>query len=68
MLEQRAAQGAFQRVDCAVHADVAGLQLGSGAGEVAGTHEGEEHLEFFQGQFFVDQHGADSFWNASIVP
>ncbi|MNI53959.1 hypothetical protein D3C73_1088200 [compost metagenome] len=56
MLEQRAAQGAFQRMNGPVHADRAGGQLGGGAPEVAAAHEGEESLEFFQGQFFVDQH------------
>ncbi|MCY1457285.1 hypothetical protein D9M71_745710 [compost metagenome] len=68
MLEQGAAQGAFQGMDRPMHADVTGLQLGSGPRQVAGAHESQEHLEFFQGQLFIDQHGADSFWNDSIVP
>ncbi|MNR16937.1 hypothetical protein D3C85_1335710 [compost metagenome] len=57
VLEQRAAQCAFQRVDGAVHADGAGGQLGGGAAEVAGAHEGEEGFQLLEGQFFVDQHG-----------
>ncbi|KIY40437.1 hypothetical protein TZ03_12150 [Pseudomonas sp. 10-1B] len=57
VLEQRAAQGAFQRVDGAVHADGAGGQLGGGAAEVAAAHEGEEGFQLLEGQFFVDEHG-----------
>ncbi len=65
MLEQRAAQGVFQGVDGAVYADVAGLQLGSGAGQVAGTHEGQEDFQLFEGELFVDQHGRGSCSNAA---
>ena len=50
-----------------MYANVTGLQFGSGAGQIAGAHEGQEHLEFFQGQLFIDQHGVDSFWNNPIV-
>ncbi|MNH32808.1 hypothetical protein D3C79_932770 [compost metagenome] len=67
MLEQRAAQGAFQGMDRPMHADVTGLQFGSGPRQVAGAHEGEEHLEFFQGQLFIDQHGVGSYWDNPIV-
>ncbi|MCY1377495.1 hypothetical protein D9M69_650700 [compost metagenome] len=51
-----------------MHTDIAGLQLGGRPRQVAGAHEGQEHLEFLQGQFFVDQHGADSYSYCPIVP
>ena len=57
VLEQRAAQGALQRVDGAVHADGTGRQLDRRAAEVAGAHEGKKGFQLFEGQFFVDQHG-----------
>ncbi|MNE27612.1 hypothetical protein D3C80_1210290 [compost metagenome] len=60
VLEQRAAQRAFQGVDGAVHADVAGVQLGRRARQVAAAHEGEKGLQLLQGQFFVDLHGGFS--------
>src|SRR5690606_34478209 len=56
-LEQRAAQRAFQRMDGAVHADIAGVQLGSRLAQAATAHEGQKHLQLLQGQFFVDLHG-----------
>ncbi|WP_225368865.1 hypothetical protein [Pseudomonas protegens] len=68
MLEQRAAQGIFQGVNGPVHADIAGLQLGGGAGQVAGAHEGQKHFELFQGQLFVDEHGPDSAEEGLMMP
>ncbi|MNC18939.1 hypothetical protein D3C75_668610 [compost metagenome] len=55
-LEQRAAQGVFQRVQGAMHADRAGVQLGGGARQVAAAHEGQEDFQLLEGQFFVDLH------------
>ena len=69
VLEQRAAQGAFQRVDGAVHADVAGAQFRRRARQVAGAHEGEEGFQFLEGDFFVDQHPrSPGRWRRGIVP
>ncbi len=69
VLEQRAAQGAFQRVDGAVHADVAGAQFRRRARQVAGAHEGEEGFQLLEGDFFVDQHPrSPGRWRRGIVP
>ncbi|MNO81283.1 hypothetical protein D3C76_725200 [compost metagenome] len=67
MLEQRAAQGALKRVNRPVHADVAGVQLGSGLAQVTAAHEHQEHFEFFQGEFFVDQHGGSGLGLGRVI-
>ncbi|BAQ77441.1 multidrug resistance protein A [Pseudomonas sp. Os17] len=51
-----------------MHADIAGLQLGGGAGQVAGAHEGQKHFELFQGQLFVDEHGPASADEGLMMP
>jgi len=45
-----------------MHADVAGIQLGGRLAQVSAAHEGQEHLELFQFEFFVDLHGALEQW------
>ncbi len=68
VLEQRASQRAFKRVDGAMHADVAGVQLDRGLAQIAAAHEGQKHFQLLQGQLFVDLHGRCSAVGQTIMP
>ncbi len=56
MLEQRATQRAFQRMNGTVHADVTGLQFLRRPRQIAGAHEGQEYFQFLERQFVIDLH------------
>ena len=68
VLEQWAAQRTFERMDCAVHADIAGVQLGGRLAQIAAAHEGQKHLQLFQREFFIDLHGACSRAGGQLCP